>query len=551
MLLSATLTAPFAAGASHALAALAFLLLAALLVPGWRQGRHATPLLAACALTALWAATAAAAVFSGDFSGTFSGAFTGRAVSAALDAGGPALAAGASAGATSVLQAAGGAAAARAWLMPAAEALEAVRTVAWLVFLLSLLGRSGPSRKGLLAAAVAVALLPLAYGELAWMLQPGTAELADAAQATAPGAGRTGAPIAAQAAIPAVEQGGAPTAAQAAGPDAVQAARDVLLPIICRVVLAVGGLLLLEQLYRGTPAHERWAIKFACLGIGLLFAYDFYLYSDALLFRRMSAELWAARGLVCALGAPLLAVAAARNPRWSVGLALSRQMLFRSAALIGSALYLLAMAGCAWYLRSFGGAWGPLMQVAWMAGAAIVLAGVLFSGAMRAHAKVFISKHFYQTGFDYREEWQRFTRTLSLEGPDLGLRAVQALAALVESPAGALWLRRNDAAGDRCEPSACWNLARQHGDASAAFCQFLEQRQWVLDVPESLAQPERYAGLELPPWLHGVSQLWLLVPLMLHGRLYGVVALTQPRTALELNWEVRDLLKIAGSQAAS
>ena len=218
---------------------------------------------------------------------------------------------------------------------------------------------------------------------------------------------------------------------------------------------------------------------------------------------------------------------------------------------IGSALYLLAMAGCAWYLRSFGGAWGPLMQVAWMAGAAIVLAGVLFSGAMRAHAKVFISKHFYQTGFDYREEWQRFTRTLSLEGPDLGLRAVQALAALVESPAGALWLRRNDAAGDRCEPSACWNLARQHGDASAAFCQFLEQRQWVLDVPDSLAQPDRYDGLELPPWLHGVPQLWLLVPLMLHGRLYGVVALTQPRTALELNWEVRDLLKIAGSQAAS
>jgi putative PEP-CTERM system histidine kinase len=414
--------------------------------------------------------------------------------------------------------------------------------VAWLVFLLSLLARSGPARRGLLAAAVAVSLLPLAYGGLAWMLQRGAPGPGDATRT----AQQVGHQISQQ-----LSQQISQQPVPAAAPPAAPSARDALLPIICRVVLAVAGLLLLEHLYRSTPPHERWAIKFACLGIGLVFAYDFYLYSDALLFRRISGELWAARGLVCALAAPLLAVAAARNPRWTVGLALSRQMLFRSAALIGSALYLLAMAGCAWYLRSFGGAWGPLMQAAWMAGAAIVLAGVLFSGAMRAHAKVFISKHFYQTGFDYREEWQRFTRTLSLEGPDLGLRVVQALAALVESPAGALWLRRADAAGDRCEPAASWNLARQHGDASAAFCQFLEQRQWVLDVPESLAQPERYAGLELPVWLHGVPQLWLLVPLMLHGRLYGLVALTQPRTALELNWEVRDLLKIAGSQAAS
>ena len=79
MLLSATLTAPFAAGVSHVLAALAFLLLAALLVPGWRQGRHATPLLAACALTALWAAAAAAVAFSGTTAGTGGPAIAGAA----------------------------------------------------------------------------------------------------------------------------------------------------------------------------------------------------------------------------------------------------------------------------------------------------------------------------------------------------------------------------------------------------------------------------------------------------------------------------------------
>jgi hypothetical protein len=49
--------------------------------------------------------------------------------------------------------------------------------------------------------------------------------------------------------------------------------------------LAVYGMLLVEQVYRNKTIEERWAIKFACLGIGGMFAYDFYLYSNTMLFR--------------------------------------------------------------------------------------------------------------------------------------------------------------------------------------------------------------------------------------------------------------------------
>jgi len=41
------------------------------------------------------------------------------------------------------------------------------------------------------------------------------------------------------------------------------------------------------------------------------------------------------------------------------------------------------------------------------------------------------------------------------------------------------------------------------------------------------------------------------VPLILHGRLFGFVLLAHPRSGIKLNWEVIDLLKIAGTQAAS
>ena len=380
------------------------------------------------------------------------------------------------------------------WL--AAEALDLLRVAAWLVFLLWLLGNTRRQRlASLLGVALACALALLLAG-----LHAGTVACA------------------------------------------------------WRLLLAVLGMLMVEQWYRHTPAPQRWGIKFACLGIGALFVYDFYLYSDALLLRHVNGELWTARGMASALCAPLLALAAARHPAWTPGLQVSRQMLQSSAALLGSAIYLLVMAASAWYLRYVGGAWGVLMQMACLGGAALLLAGLLFSGALRARLKVFINKHFYRASFDYRDEWLKLTRALSQEGPGLAERAIAALAQLVESPAGALWLTGEDR---QLAPAASWNwplpagvLADDRGH-SAALQQFLEARQWVIEVDDWRRQPQRYGGLVPPAALLALPSAWLLVPLMLQGSLFGLLLLARPRARISLNWETRDLLKIAGSQAAS
>ncbi|TWI68998.1 putative PEP-CTERM system histidine kinase [Pseudoduganella lurida] len=387
-----------------------------------------------------------------------------------------------------------------------ARVLEALRTVAWTVFLAVLLAPSGLPLKGLLAAVALLATVQMAAGELA------------------------------------------PVTIGAAGTVPVEVRQAQMITIVARLLLAVIGVLLVEQLYRGTPQRARWGIKFACLGLGTLFMYDFYLYSDALLFHRLRPEIWAARGLVDALCVPLLAVSAARNPGWRLGLSLSRKVVLHSATLLGCSVYLLAMAAGGWYLRSVGGAWGPVMQLACFIGAGVLLAGLLFSGTARARLRVFISKHFYQTHFDYRDEWRRFTGALSHMAAAPGEAAVQAIATLVESPAGALWICRDG----MYQPAAQWNLPAQHGAEAAGspFCQLLEERQWIVQADrEPAARPQ--SGTALPAWLHGVPGLWLVVPLMLHGRLFGFVALTRPRTSVTLNWEVYDLLRLAGSQAAS
>ncbi|CAH1906050.1 Sensory transduction histidine kinases [Candidatus Nitrotoga sp. HW29] len=320
--------------------------------------------------------------------------------------------------------------------------------------------------------------------------------------------------------------------------------------IVGRVVIAVMGMLLVEQLYRNTPAKGRWGIKFACFGIGGMFAYDFYLYSDAMLFRQINMEIWTARGAVNALIVPLIAVSAARNPKWSLGISVSRRMLFHSATLLGTALYLLAMSAAGYYLRFFGGSWGAVMQVTFLFGAVALLVGILFSGVFRSWLKVFISKHFYNYNYDYREEWLGFTRTLSEHGHGLGERTIQAIAALVESPGGVLFISRESG---NCEPVAHWNISlpNESESASSSFCQFLENKQWVIDLQEYEENPEKYGAIFIPQWLRDIPKGWLIVPLILLGKLFGFMILTQPRSKIKLNWEVIDLLKIAGSQAAS
>ncbi len=106
--------------------------------------------------------------------------------------------------------------------------------------------------------------------------------------------------------------------------------------VIAGLALALLGLVLIEQLYRNLTAERRWEMKFLCLGVGILFAYDLYLYSDAVLFRRLDSAAWQARGVVQALAVPLLAVAAGRNTSWSLQVFVSRHVAFHTTTILGA-----------------------------------------------------------------------------------------------------------------------------------------------------------------------------------------------------------------------
>jgi putative PEP-CTERM system histidine kinase len=318
------------------------------------------------------------------------------------------------------------------------------------------------------------------------------------------------------------------------------------------VLLTVMGLVLTEQVYRSTRLEDRWAIKFLCLGLGGLFVYDFYLYANAALFHVMDAQVWAARGYVAALVMPLIAVSAARNPEWAAPVGLSRSMAFHTASLLGAGIYLLLMAGAGYYLRLFGGEWGEVVQTVFIFAAAMLLVLLMYSGTLRARMRVFLSKHFFSYRYDYREEWLNFTRTLTegQPGEQLCERAVEALARLLESPGGALWMREGSAGYQR---ASHWNWADLQGiePDDAPFIQWLASKQWVVDLNEMKVRRDLYGDLDTPAWLQNADDAWLVVPLMLHDELLGFVVLKHSLGNVTFNWEVSDLLKVAARQAAA
>lgn len=318
------------------------------------------------------------------------------------------------------------------------------------------------------------------------------------------------------------------------------------------VALTVMGLVAVEQVYRSTRSEDRWAIKFLCLGLGGLFIFDFYLYANGALFRSLNPELWSARGFVITLIAPLIAVSAARNPQWSVPVGLSRNMAFHTASLLGAGIYLLLMAGAGYYLRIFGGDWGTIVQAVFIFAAALLLGVAATSGTFRARLRVFLSKHFFSYRYDYREEWLKFTRTLSSGAPGerLGEHAIESLAQLVESPGGALWLKEENIGYQR---AAHWNWSDIQGQepADSDFVKWVSHKQWVIDLSEALRQPERYPELSLPQWLADSDHAWLFIPLMQHDDMLGFILLKPSLGKISFNWEVSDLLKVAARQAAT
>lgn len=321
------------------------------------------------------------------------------------------------------------------------------------------------------------------------------------------------------------------------------------------LLLTVIGIVLVEQLYRNTRPEQRWVIKFLCLGLGGMYVYDFYMYSDALLYKRIDLTLWHARGFVDALVVPLIGIAIIRDPLWSPEIFISRKVVFHTTSLLASAVYLMTMGLAGYYVRDYGGSWGLVAQAFLLFFTILSLLLFLFSERIRARWKVLLNKHLYPYKYDYRDEWLRFIRTISSSENDQGFysKTITSIAQIIDSSGGMLWLRKEAEHYDCVESyqMPCLDIIES---SESSLVKFLEKNKFVISVDEFDAAPEVYSRLgvlELPSWMYDVSA-WLIVPLIHIDDLIGFIVLGHSRIHNKhFNWEDSDLLNTAARQAAS
>jgi putative PEP-CTERM system histidine kinase len=313
--------------------------------------------------------------------------------------------------------------------------------------------------------------------------------------------------------------------------------------VLARILISVAGILLVENLYRNVSPGRRWNVVPLCIALGAMFAYDLYVFCEAVVLKSVSPTLLAARGIILALIVPLLMLTMARNPGWNVDIHVSRRVVFHGATLTAAGVFLLLAAAGAALIGHFPGQWASVSEVVFFCGSVILLLVILSTESIRSRVRRLIAENFFSTRYDYRTEWLRTIATLSSvdANESLRVRAVRAVADVVDSPGGALWLEK--AAGDyTIAQTVAMTLDMTAVEAaSGEFISRFRGGEAVLDLSAALGT--------LPAWTK-VSPVWLAVPLVKIDRLVGFVVLAPPRASAALNWESFDLLLAIGQQVA-
>ncbi len=316
------------------------------------------------------------------------------------------------------------------------------------------------------------------------------------------------------------------------------------------ILINILALAAIEQVIRHTGEQDRWRLKYLLLSSGSLFIFDFFVFSDALLFDNINEEFWLARGYINAITVPLIGFGVSRIGNSSFHIKISRNILFHSASIIAMSSYLILMAIAGYYVRYIDESLGGLYLLIFLFGSVVFLTALLLSDKLRQTIQVLINKHFYGLKHDYRKQWAVFTENLASNQGEVPIRVCQAMAQLVGSGGALLWSRERN---NVYQLAANWHIPRPNNESAedlTSLVNFLSETEWVVDIEEYKEKPEFYESLVLPQWITRTKRAWLIVPLFYQETVLGIVLLKRSDMSSDINWEDRDLLKLAGKQAA-
>lgn len=329
---------------------------------------------------------------------------------------------------------------------------------------------------------------------------------------------------------------------------------------ICGMAMSFLSLVILEQIYRNVRSDLRDAARYLVVGLGAVFFFDLYLFAQVELLRAFKLNEWMVRGVINAISVPFILISARRFDEWSVDVFVSRHVVFYSAAFTAVGVYLVVMAGGAYYINLVGGIWGFAAQIVFFLFGGVALIWMLFSRSLWRRIKVFINKHFFRHKYEYRLEWLKFIETLSAYGDrDVRQVALYAVTDVIKSSSGVLFYI--DAERRSYTPVASCSVGNLTGKGETNFpeinisenevwIEYVRDKKWIVDLEEYRSDPNIYKNIILPKWIVDDSSWRLLSPIYYLDELVGFLLLDEPPAPFDFNYEDRDLLVTLGKHIA-
>lgn len=324
--------------------------------------------------------------------------------------------------------------------------------------------------------------------------------------------------------------------------------------VLFRLMVAVGALVLVHNLYVGAGASARKLLRWPATALAVMWVYDLNFFTIAYLTNDIPGSFAALRGLLPLAMAALIAPGGAVSGR-ALKLAPSRSVAFQSFSLMVIGGYLVAMVGIAQWLAYLGGDFARTIQLAFVVTASVIAVLFLPSAKLRSWLKVTLTKHLFQHRYDYREEWLRFTRTIGRAGEattPLNERVVHAMADITDSPGGILLVPGENR---ELQLAARWKWDALDIPAlamGAGSADFFTREDFIVDLDAMRSGDSQQREREfVPDWLIDAEHAWAMIPLIHYERLTGMVVLKRPQYSRQLDWEDFDLLKVAGRQLGS
>jgi len=314
---------------------------------------------------------------------------------------------------------------------------------------------------------------------------------------------------------------------------------------LVRMTMTILGFVVAENVMRNSSQAELWALKHWGIGFSAILVFQLLSRIPEFLTHRPDLSLAVANPLVYIVALPFFVVSSTRLPQLKVRVHSSRTFIFHSTTLVAVGVLLQGIALAAWYVRTYGGSNGTALAVIVAFGGVAAVAALLVSSGVRSRVRRFINENFFSLKYDYRVEWEKTIRELTVNpGQDTPERVLRILCDLMDTPGGAIWLYRES-----------WRqyipAAKRGDDAVISPVPEDDPRAEALRLGDASFTSFEDGGELFALWRRFVENAWIVVPMRYRSTVAGFAILGRPRAPRTLDWEDQSLVRLVTMQLAA